>query len=98
MEREREREKESERDCFRILYTGYLLSIVKIKWEREREQQIINKIEIDTHLLVKWNEQIKLGRLRPKQHEKKQLKKYQSPKEKLQPPNPRTLRDMQMQI
>ena len=28
---EREREKERERDSFGILYTGYLLSIVKIK-------------------------------------------------------------------
>ena len=37
-----------ERDSFGILYTGYLLSIVKIMREidseREREQQIINKI------------------------------------------------------
>ena len=35
---------ERERDSFGILYTGYLLSIVKIKRERETEQQIINKI------------------------------------------------------
>ena len=41
------------------VYTGYLLSIVKIiergrrEREREREQQIINKIEIDTPLFVK---------------------------------------------
>ena len=32
--------------------------------EKKREQQIINKIEINTHLLVKWNEKIKLGRFR----------------------------------
>ena len=32
--------------------------------ERERQQQIINKIEIDTHLFVKGNKQIKLGRFR----------------------------------
>ena len=28
---------------------------------REREQQIINKMEINTYPLVKWNKQIKLG-------------------------------------
>ena len=43
-----EREK---RDIFGKFYTGYLLSIVNIKrereTEREREQQIIHKIEID---------------------------------------------------
>ena len=39
-------ERERERDCFWILYTGYLLSIVKMKRE---QQTIINKIEIDTH-------------------------------------------------
>ena len=32
-----EREKK-ERDSFGILYTGYLLSIVKIKWENEKER------------------------------------------------------------
>ena len=32
--------------------------------KREREQRMIKKIEIDTHLLVKWNQQIKLGRFR----------------------------------
>ena len=37
--RERKREKES----FEILYTGYLLSIVKVKTERERDQNIIIK-------------------------------------------------------
>ena len=38
--------------------------------ERER-QQMINKIEIDTHLLVKWNQLIKLGRYRQRPlHEK----------------------------
>ena len=48
--------------------------------EREREQQMINKIEIDTHYLVKWNDQIKLGRIRQrawqreKQHKKVLLK------------------------
>ena len=31
-------------------------------FRREREQKIINKIEIDTHLLVNWRDQIKLGR------------------------------------
>ena len=35
-----EREKENERDFFGILYTGYLLSIVKIKREIEREREI----------------------------------------------------------
>jgi hypothetical protein len=34
---EKEREKERERDTFGILYTGYLLSIVKIKREIERK-------------------------------------------------------------
>ena len=33
---ERKREKERESDGFEILYTGYLLSIVKIKRERDR--------------------------------------------------------------
>ena len=46
LEREREREKEGEslerereRDSFRILYTGYPLSIVKIKREIDRERE-----------------------------------------------------------
>ena len=38
IEREREmKRKERERDSFWILYTGYLLSIVKIKREKEGE-------------------------------------------------------------
>ena len=37
-EREKERDKERERDSFGILYTGYLLSIVMIKREIERER------------------------------------------------------------
>ena len=39
MERERKRgiEKKRERNSFGILYTGYLLSIVKIKRDREIE-------------------------------------------------------------
>ena len=36
---ERKRKKEIERDCFEILYTGYLLSIVEIKREIEREKE-----------------------------------------------------------
>jgi hypothetical protein len=36
LEKERVKERESERDNFGILYTGYLLSTVKIKRERER--------------------------------------------------------------
>ena len=38
-ERERERKRKKERDCFGILYTGYLLSIVKIKREIERDEK-----------------------------------------------------------
>ena len=34
-----ERKKKSERYSFGMLYTGYLLSIVKIKKERERESE-----------------------------------------------------------
>ena len=41
--------------------------------QRETEQQIINKIDIDSNLFVKWNKQIKLGRFRQKQHEKASL-------------------------
>ena len=37
--REKEREREKERDSFGILYTGYLLFIVKIKKEKERKIQ-----------------------------------------------------------
>ena len=49
-----------------MLYTGYLLSIVKIKREMEREreekQQIIKKVvEIDTHLFVTKNNPKILG-------------------------------------
>ena len=36
----KERERERERCSFRILYTGYLLYIVKIKRERKRERDI----------------------------------------------------------
>ena len=32
-------EREKERDSFRILYTGYLLSIVKIKRKREKREK-----------------------------------------------------------
>ena len=39
MKREREKKREIERDSFEILYTGYLLSIVKIKREIEREKE-----------------------------------------------------------
>jgi hypothetical protein len=35
-----ERIRKRERDSFWILYTGYLLSIVKIKRKRERDKQI----------------------------------------------------------
>ena len=48
----------------------------KICHKREREQQIINNIEIDTHHLVKLNEPIKLGlfRQRPWHYMKRLLK------------------------
>ena len=36
---EREREREKGRDSFGILFTGYLLSIVKIKREIESERE-----------------------------------------------------------
>ena len=36
--------------------------------EKAREQQIIKKIEIDAHLFVKWNKQIKLSCIRQKQY------------------------------
>ena len=53
---------ERKRESFGILY---ILSRVKIK----RERETINKIEIDAHIFVKWNQLIKLGRFRQKQHE-----------------------------
>ena len=59
-------------------------------------QQMINKIEIDTHLFVKWkwNKQIKLDCFRQKQHWKNISQSVsQSPKV-----NPGTLRDLQMEI
>ena len=60
---------------------GYPLSIVKViqgGGEREREQQIINKIEIDRYLFVEWNEQIKsLVALDKKCDEKIMTKMYQ---------------------
>ena len=37
METERKREKEREKEIFGILYTGYLLTILKIKREKGRE-------------------------------------------------------------
>ena len=64
-------EREGERNSFETLYTGFLLSERETaEKEREKEQQMIIKIEIDTHLIVKWNKQIKLGRFRQKQYEK----------------------------
>ena len=36
---QKKRESEIVRDSFGILYTGYLLSIVKIKRDREREKE-----------------------------------------------------------
>ena len=63
MERERESEKGNERKRER-----------NREKERDIEQQTINKIKIDTHLFMKWNKQIKLGRFRQKQHEKMGLK------------------------
>ena len=51
--RDREREREGEKDREK-------------EAERKREQQLINKIEIHTHLFLKWNKQIKLGRCRQK--------------------------------
>ena len=36
---------ERERESFLILYTGYLLSIVKIKKEIERERERVREIE-----------------------------------------------------
>ena len=38
-EREREREKGRKKYIFGILYMGYLLSIVKINWEIEKERE-----------------------------------------------------------
>ena len=49
------------RRIFLDLWLFNHLSTYVIKQERERE---INKIEINTHLFVKWNQQIKLGRFR----------------------------------
>ena len=45
--KKRESERERERDDFKILYTGYLLSIVKIKREiyKEREREESEKKE-----------------------------------------------------
>ena len=60
---------------------------------REREQQIIHQIEIDTHLLVKWNEQIKLDRFRQRPCQGEKQHKKVSPKV-----NSRNFRDLQMQI
>ena len=42
-EREREKKREKDRDSFGILYTGYLLSIVKIEREKYRERATNNK-------------------------------------------------------
>ena len=64
--RERERKRERNRDRERERET---------EKQREREQQIINKMGIDTYLFVKWNKQIKLGRFKQKQHEKRCNKK-----------------------
>ena len=46
-------ERERERDRFEILYTGYLLSIVKIKREiqRKRERELERERETETNNL-----------------------------------------------
>jgi hypothetical protein len=63
---EREREKYS----FGILYTGYLISVVKNKRERERE------IEIERVREIERDKQIKPGRFRQKTARKKCDKKF----------------------
>ena len=43
--RERERKRDKERDSFKILFTGYLIFIVKIKREREGGRERDREIE-----------------------------------------------------
>ena len=54
-EREGERERETQRERERERKREW-----KRERHRERQLQIINKIEIDTHLLVKWKSKLSL--------------------------------------
>ena len=56
------KEREKERDSFGILYTGFLLSIVKIKRDRDERRE--------------REREIKHGRFRQKQHEKSLTEKW----------------------
>ena len=98
MERERGREKN-------IFIYLYIYREREREWERMRErerrreneieweQQIINKIEINAHLLVKWKDPIKLGRFRQKALHPSHDKRNGYPVV-----NPRNFRDLLMQI
>ena len=55
--------------CLYIISLKFSSACCKVTRTRDREQQMINEIEIDTYLFVKWNKQIKLRRIRQKQRE-----------------------------
>jgi hypothetical protein len=63
--------------------------------ERERKREIRNKNKIDTHLLVKWKDQIKLDL--DKEHDRRTCMTWQ-PQKVLPKVNPRNFRDLLIQI